>query len=71
MRLCVSEFTQNSSTSGQVTKRVSAVPVDMNPNDYEFYKTVVQDIIDSEKEYLGDIKNLTDSLLVSLRRSKK
>jgi hypothetical protein len=59
-------------TSGHtVTKRVSAVPVDMNPNDYEFYKTVVQDIIDSEKEYLGDIKTLTDSLLVSLRRSKK
>ena len=67
----MSEITQNPSTSGQVTKRVSAVPVDMNPNDYEFYKTVVQDIIDSEKEYLGDIKNLTDSLLVSLRRSKK
>ncbi|KAL5254652.1 hypothetical protein ACHWQZ_G014176 [Mnemiopsis leidyi] len=57
--------------TGQVTKRVSAVPVDTNPNDYEFYKTVVQDIIDSEREYLADIKNLTDSLLVSLRRSKK
>ena len=39
-------------------RRMSAVPVDMNPNDYEFYKTVVQDIIDSEKEYLGDMPAL-------------
>lgn len=57
--------------TGFGTKRVSAIAADINPNDYEFYKTVVQDIIDSETEYLASIKYLTDTLLVVLRRSKK
>ena len=46
---------------------LDASPTESN----EYYTTVVTDIVQSEREYLGDIKYLTDTLLVSLRRSKK
>ena len=45
--------------------------LDSNPNDNEYYSTVVADIVESERGYLADIKYLTDTLLVSLRKSKK
>eukprot|EP00116_Pleurobrachia_bachei_P008685 sb/3468947/ len=67
----------HSTPSGYGTKRVSTLAgpsttgESTDTADYsEYYHAVVDDIVTSEKEYLQDIRQLCDNLLVTLRRLK-
>eukprot|EP00116_Pleurobrachia_bachei_P012665 sb/3472927/ len=72
----VKEF-GTSNNAGYGTKRVSTLAgpsttgESTDTADYsEYYHAVVDDIVTSEKEYLQDIRQLCDNLLVTLRRLK-